>query len=576
MEILGELNIAILLSQTGIGCETVEEGVSVTVSVVQSTLWQSLSPRKSLVEMLVNTLGDASAKAQGLLAPVTSLLKLQTSGDVANGGCAHRMYIASSGNKAFGFIKVGRKQLFLSVPSFVREGKSRSARRCEMISNGTIPGGTTNVNDTSSSQTSTRLSGRGSSSTGIVNQEIAPLCVLDFFVHSSVRRSGIGRILFDQMAIEEAILLQSGRGGGKSTNVVPSSLSSSHCIMNPARLGYDRPSALFTSFLRKHFGLETATPQPYSMVVFNDYFAESDLIDAPQGDSSHLGDGASTRNEANTTSRATGKEDVSVEYKNSELRPVASSSCMSSSAVLSPSQPLSSSSSMSHSSAGLSVSNHHNNLQHQALPFSPFRPLIVQQSAPTMVASPSLIHPSPQHSSAQAYTSPNNAYSGRRDAPSSSSSNSAQKQPNEMQKPSTVDDEKSTVDFLRGMTLNPSRYHGQTHLASSSSSSSISLPSTSSSSEYVFSPSSLSMPISSSTSQPALLSTASDMPHAFGQGRSPLRNSNNTRIGTDNSSRGVTSIFTQYTTDTQEIEEQGSLAAAVKRNARLFGRSPQH
>ena len=576
MEILGELNIAILLSQTGIGCETVEEGVSVTVSVVQSTLWQSLSPRKSLVEMLVNTLGDASAKAQGLPAPVTSLLKLQTSGDVANGGCAHRMYIASSGNKAFGFIKVGRKQLFLSVPSFVREGKSRSARRCEMISNGTIPGGSTNDNDTSSSQTSTRLSGRGSSSTGIVNQEIAPLCVLDFFVHSSVRRSGIGRILFDQMAIEEAILLQSGRGGGKSANIVPSSLSSSHYIMNPARLGYDRPSALFTSFLRKHFGLETATPQPYSMVVFNDYFAESDLIDAPQGDSSHLGDEASTRNEANTTSRATGKEDVSVEYKNSELRPVASSSCMSSSAVLSPSQPLSSSSSMSHSSAGLSVSNHHNNLQHQALPFSPFRPLIVQQSAPTMVASPSLIHPSPQHSSAQAYTSPNNAYSGRRDAPSSSSSNSAQKQPNEMQKPSTVDDEKSTVDFLRGMTLNPSRYHGQTHLASSSSSSSISLPSTSSSSEYVFSPSSLSMPISSSTSQPALLSTASDMPHAFGQGRSPLRNSNNTRIGTDNSSRGVTSIFTQYTTDTQEIEEQGSLAAAVKRNARLFGRSPQH
>ena len=574
MEILGELNIAILLSQTGIGCETVEEGVSVTVSVVQSTVWQSLSPRKSLVEMLVNTLGDASAKAQGLPAPVTSLLKLQTSGDVANGGCAHRMYIASSGNKAFGFIKVGRKQLFLSVPSFVREGKSRSAKRCEMISNGTIPGGSTNDNDTSSSQTSTRLSGRGSSSTGIVNQEIAPLCVLDFFVHSSVRRSGIGRILFDQMAIEEAILLQSGRGGGKSANIVPSSLSSSHYIMNPARLGYDRPSALFTSFLRKHFGLETATPQPYSMVVFNDYFAESDLIDAPQRDSSHLGDGASTRNEANITSRATGKEDVSVEYKNSELRPVASSSGMSSSAVLSPSQPLSSS--MSHSSAGLSVSNHHNNLQHQALPFSPFRPLIVQQSAPTMVASPSLIHPSPQHSSAQAYTSPNNAYSGRRDAPSSSSSNSAQKQPNEMQKPSTVDDEKSTVDFLRGMTLNPSRYHGQTHLASSSSSSSISLPSTSSSSEYVFSPSSLSMPISSSTSQPALLSTASDMPHAFGQGRSPLRNSNNTRIGTDNSSKGVSSIFTQYTTDTQEIEEQGSLAAAVKRNARLFGRSPQH
>jgi hypothetical protein len=237
MEILGELNIAVLLSQTGIGCETVEEGVSATVSVVPSTLWQSLSPRKSLVEMLVNTLGDASAKAQGLPAPVTSLLKLQTSGDVANGGCAHRMYIASSGNKAFGFIKVGRKQLFLSVPSFVREGKSRSARRCEMISDGTIRGGSMNDNDISSSQTSPRSLGRGSSSTGIVNQEIAPLCVLDFFVHSSVRRSGIGRILFDQMAVEEAILLQSGKGGVKSANVAPSLISSSRYIVNPARLG---------------------------------------------------------------------------------------------------------------------------------------------------------------------------------------------------------------------------------------------------------------------------------------------------------------------------------------------------
>ena len=144
MEILGELNIATLLSvQTGSGSETVEgEGVC-SVSVVPSSLWQSLSPRKSLLETLVNTLGDASAKAQGLPAPVTTLLKLQTSGDAANGGCAHRMYIASLGNKAFGFIKVGRKQLFLSVPSYVREGKSRSAKRCDMITKGEIPGGQT-------------------------------------------------------------------------------------------------------------------------------------------------------------------------------------------------------------------------------------------------------------------------------------------------------------------------------------------------------------------------------------------------------------------------------------------------
>jgi hypothetical protein len=56
--------------------------------------------------------------------PVTTLLKLQTSADISNDGCAHRLYIASNGNKALGFIKVGRKQLFLSVPAYVRDGKS--------------------------------------------------------------------------------------------------------------------------------------------------------------------------------------------------------------------------------------------------------------------------------------------------------------------------------------------------------------------------------------------------------------------------------------------------------------------
>ena len=178
------------------------------VSVVPPVLYQSLSPRKSLIEILINTLGDASAKAQGLSVPVTTLLKLQTSADISNDGCAHRLYIASNGNKALGFIKVGRKQLFLSVPAYVRDGKSRSIKRCEMFRNESTPCG---------DSISPRIIGRGSSSNGIINQEISPLCVLDFFVHSSVRRSGIGRILFDHMILEEAILFQNGRGGGRGS-----------------------------------------------------------------------------------------------------------------------------------------------------------------------------------------------------------------------------------------------------------------------------------------------------------------------------------------------------------------------
>jgi hypothetical protein len=572
MEILGELSIATLLSvQTGSGSETVEgEGVC-SVSVVPSSLWQSLSPRKSLLEILVNTLGDASAKAQGLPAPVTTLLKLQTSGDAANGGCAHRMYIASLGNKAFGFIKVGRKQLFLSVPSYVREGKSRSAKRCDMITKGEIPGGQT----TTEMPTSPRLLSRGggSSSMGIVNQEISPLCVLDFFVHSSVRRSGIGRILFDQMAVQEALLIQSGRGGGGGrsidsvyTNSSASLSSTSHFIVNPAKLGYDRPSALFTSFLRKHFGLESATPQPYSMLVFNDYFAESDLIKVPRGASQSV-DGASARNSGNddTEQHTSDKNDINNNSLHHSV--VIPSAGMSSPSVSTSTQPLPSS--VPHPS------------RQQALPFSPFRPLQAQQqfAAPPVGTSsspynqpPSQPQPSLAISSgnkiATTYSSPNNVYNGRGDLPTASLSSG-----NGNAVSAVSEGEKSTFDVLRGMTLNPSRYHGQTHLSSLSTSSS-----SSSLTDYAFSPSSLSMPIPSFISQPAA-TTPIDVPHAFGQGRSPLRNSSNTRIGTDNSSNGVSKIFTNYsntyTKDTQEIEEQGSLAAAVRRNARLFGRSPQ-
>lgn len=82
--------------------------------------------------------------------------------------------------------------------------------------------------------------------------EMKPLCVLDFFVDSSVQRGGHGKHLFDTMLAVEAVA--------------------------PAKLAYDRPSPKLLSFLRKYFGLAKYVQQNNNYVVFDDYYSvESSL-----------------------------------------------------------------------------------------------------------------------------------------------------------------------------------------------------------------------------------------------------------------------------------------------------------
>lgn len=77
--------------------------------------------------------------------------------------------------------------------------------------------------------------------------EMEPRCVLDFYVHESARRSGIGGALFDFFLREERA--------------------------HPARLAYDRPSEKCLAFLRKRHGLSAFQPQSNAFVVFDAYFA---------------------------------------------------------------------------------------------------------------------------------------------------------------------------------------------------------------------------------------------------------------------------------------------------------------
>ena len=95
---------------------------------------------------IIDSMGEASAKSQGLQAVITTYSRLLYSG--------HRLYLRTEGNEVIGFIKVGEKNLFHRDIS----GKMR---------------------------------------------EITPLCVLDFYVHESKQRSGFGKEIFEFMLEKE-------------------------------------------------------------------------------------------------------------------------------------------------------------------------------------------------------------------------------------------------------------------------------------------------------------------------------------------------------------------------------------
>jgi alpha-tubulin N-acetyltransferase 1 len=65
-------------------------------------------------------------------------------------------------------------------------------------------------------------------------KEIAPLCVLDFYVHESCQRGGQGKAIFEKMLQMEGV--------------------------KPEKMGYDRPSEKLLAFLSKHYGLKRYVP----------------------------------------------------------------------------------------------------------------------------------------------------------------------------------------------------------------------------------------------------------------------------------------------------------------------------
>ncbi|XP_054276718.1 alpha-tubulin N-acetyltransferase-like [Macrosteles quadrilineatus] len=142
-------------------------------------------------------MGLASARAQGLHHPITSAERLRI--------CDHTLYIMMDPRdnhgkgSVVGILKMGVKHLFLSDP------------------------------------------------TGMVHEK-ETLCVLDFYVHESKQRTGIGKRMFDYMLEDKDI--------------------------KPCKLAIDRPSQNILYFLNKHYGLAKIYPQNNNFVLFEGFFDE--------------------------------------------------------------------------------------------------------------------------------------------------------------------------------------------------------------------------------------------------------------------------------------------------------------
>lgn len=189
MEFEFELPPALRTSQTRI-----TEITAATLQPPKSKV--ALGRNWSDLAVIIDTMGAASAKAQKLPQVITTSTRLGSSG--------HRLYllrdVQASRTVVLGFIKTGEKKLFL----YDDAGKMH---------------------------------------------ERTPTCVLDFYVHESCQRTGLGRELFDHMIQAEGI--------------------------EPWQLAIDRPSHKFLSFFDRHFKLNSYTKQSNNFVVFRQFFSKN-------------------------------------------------------------------------------------------------------------------------------------------------------------------------------------------------------------------------------------------------------------------------------------------------------------
>ncbi|XP_068149338.1 alpha-tubulin N-acetyltransferase 1 isoform X2 [Drosophila tropicalis] len=150
----------------------------------------------SKMSEIIDRLGQLSATSQGLSKPVTTAQRLRMSEN-------QTIYLLADSNAGhngavIGLLKVGTKDLYL----FDETGQTRKVEQAPSI--------------------------------------------LDFYVHESRQRSGLGKRLFETMLKEEH--------------------------WTPIKCSVDRPSEKLLAFLAKHYGLQRTIPQANNFVLYEGFF----------------------------------------------------------------------------------------------------------------------------------------------------------------------------------------------------------------------------------------------------------------------------------------------------------------
>lgn len=170
-----------------LGCNFTKNKVSLLLPHLLSS---TSTKEQQLIGGIVDDIGILSSRAQELKTVITTFNSFMSNRD-------QKIYIHATGSRVNGFLKTGYKNLFIVDPNNIVK-------------------------------------------------EIKPLCVLDFYVHESQQRNGLGKLLFQTMISDEKA--------------------------EPSKLAYDRPSSKLIAFLSKHYNLTRFTPQNNNFVVFHDYF----------------------------------------------------------------------------------------------------------------------------------------------------------------------------------------------------------------------------------------------------------------------------------------------------------------
>ncbi|TPX74839.1 hypothetical protein CcCBS67573_g03904 [Chytriomyces confervae] len=221
-----------------------------TVSILApNSIPQSLPALQHLIS-IVDFLGHASARAQGLRSPVTSIAKLHHNP-------THKLYIMKMDPDPPPAQPQDSQPVSESYVALEHETKLNEEDGIESNNN---------TNDASlehhhhhhheqRAAYSPPSQVVGLLKIGVKNLfvsdeygrqiQISLLCVLDFYIHDSVQRCGYGKRLFEYMLETEQT--------------------------TAAKLAYDRPSPRMMSFLKKHYALHDFISQANNFIIFKQF-----------------------------------------------------------------------------------------------------------------------------------------------------------------------------------------------------------------------------------------------------------------------------------------------------------------